>query len=41
VHTPTTATLNDEKIAQTVAQMFSRISINKVEGAPMSVYSAA
>ena len=41
LHTPNNRYVNDEKIAQTVAQMFSRIGVaTKVEGLPMSVYSA-
>lgn len=41
LHTPNNRYVNDEKIAQTIAQMFSRIGVNtKVEGLPMSVYSA-
>ncbi len=41
LHTPNNRYVNDEKIAQTIAQMFSRIGITtKVEGLPMSVYSA-
>lgn len=41
IHTPNNRYVNDEKIAQTVAQMLSRIGITaKVEGAPMSVYSS-
>ena len=41
LHTPNNRYVNDEKIAQTIAQMFSRIGVaTKVEGLPMSVYSA-
>lgn len=41
LHTPNNRYVNDEKIAQTIAQMFSRIGIvTKIEGLPMSVYSA-
>lgn len=40
IHTPNNRYVNDEKIAQTVAQMLSRIGIAaKVEGMPMAVYS--
>ena len=41
LHTPNNRYVNDEKIAQTIAQMLSRIGIaTKVEGLPMSVYAA-
>ena len=41
LHTPNNRYVNDEKIAQTIAQMFARIGVaTKVEGLPMSVYSA-
>ncbi len=41
IHTPNNRYINDEKITQTIAQMLSRIGITaKVEGMPMSVYSA-
>lgn len=41
IHTPNNRYVNDEKITQTIAQMLSRIGIAaKVEGMPMSVYSA-
>ena len=41
LHTPNNRYVNDEKIAQTIAQMFSRIGVaTKIEGLPMSVYSA-
>jgi len=41
IHTPNNRYVNDERIAQTVAQMFSRIGIaTKVEGLPMSVYAS-
>ena len=41
LHTPNNRYINDEKIAQTIAQMWSRIGVaTKVEGLPMSVYSA-
>lgn len=41
IHTPNNRYVNDEKITQTIAQMLSRIGIAaKVEGLPMSVYSA-
>jgi peptide/nickel transport system substrate-binding protein len=41
LHTPNNRYVNDEKIAQTLAQMFSRIGIaTKVEGLPMSIYSS-
>ncbi len=41
LHTPNNRYINDEKIAQTIAQMWSRIGVaTKVEGAPMSVYAA-
>lgn len=41
LHTPNNRYVNDERIAQTVAQMFSRIGINtKVEGMPMAVYAS-
>ena len=40
IHTPNNRYVNDEKIVQTIAQMWSRIGVaTKVEGAPMSVYS--
>ncbi len=39
LHTPNNRYVNDEKIAQTIAQMLSRIGIAaKVEGMPMSIY---
>ena len=39
IHTPNNRYVNDEKIAQTVAQMLSRVGIvAKVEGMPMSIY---
>jgi peptide/nickel transport system substrate-binding protein len=39
LHTPNNRYINDERISQTVAQMFSKIGIDtKVEAAPMSVY---
>ena len=41
LHTPNNRYVNDEKIAQTIAQMFARVGVaTKVEGLPMSVYSA-
>ncbi len=41
IHTPNNRYINDERISQTVAQMFSRIGIDtKVEGAPMAVYAS-
>lgn len=41
LHTPNNRYINDERIAQTVAQMFTRIGIDtKVEAAPMSVYAS-
>ncbi len=41
VHTPNNRYVNDEKITQTIAQMLARIGIvAKVEGLPMSIYSA-
>ena len=41
LHTPNNRYVNDEKIAQTIAQMWARIGVaTKVEGMPMSVYSA-
>ena len=41
LHTPNNRYVNDEKVAQTIAQMFSRIGVvTKIEGLPMSVYSA-
>jgi peptide/nickel transport system substrate-binding protein len=41
IHTPNNRYINDEKIAQTAAQMLSCIGIDaKVESGPMSVYSA-
>jgi peptide/nickel transport system substrate-binding protein len=41
LHTPNNRYINDEKIAQTIAQMWSRIGVvTKVEGMPMAVYSA-
>jgi peptide/nickel transport system substrate-binding protein len=41
LHTPNNRYVNDEKIAQTIAQMYARIGVaTKVEGMPMSVYSA-
>ncbi|MBC7718837.1 MAG: ABC transporter substrate-binding protein [Chitinophagaceae bacterium] len=41
LHTSNNRYVNDEKIAQTIAQMYSRIGVaTKVEGLPMSVYSA-
>lgn len=41
IHTPNNRYVNDEKITQTIAQMLSRVGIAaKVEGMPMSVYSA-
>ena len=41
IHTPNNRYINDEKIAQTVAQMWSRIGVNtKVEGMPMAVYAS-
>jgi peptide/nickel transport system substrate-binding protein len=41
IHTPNNRYVNDEKIAQTIAQMYSRIGITaKVESMPMSIYSA-
>jgi peptide/nickel transport system substrate-binding protein len=40
IHTPNNRYVNDEKIAQTVAQMLSRIGIaTKVEAMPIAVYS--
>lgn len=40
INTPNNRYVNDEKIVQTIAQMWSRIGVaTKVEGAPMSVYS--
>ncbi len=41
LHTPNNRYVNDEKIAQTIAQMYARIGVaTKIEGLPMSVYSA-
>jgi len=41
LHTPNNRYVNDEKISQTIAQMFSRVGVvTKIEGLPMSVYSA-
>lgn len=41
LHTPNNRYINDEKITQTIAQMWSRIGVmTKVEGLPMAVYSA-
>ena len=41
IHTPNNRYVNDEKIAQTVAQMLTRVGIvTKVEGLPMAVYSS-
>ncbi len=41
LHTPNNRYVNDERIAQTVAQMLSRIGIDtKVEGMPMAVYAS-
>jgi len=41
LHTPNNRYVNDEKIAQTIAQNLTRIGINtKVEGMPMATYSA-
>ncbi|MDP9108725.1 MAG: ABC transporter substrate-binding protein, partial [Pseudomonadota bacterium] len=41
LHTPNNRYINDEKIAQTIAQMWSRIGIaTRIEGLPMAVYSA-
>jgi peptide/nickel transport system substrate-binding protein len=40
VHGPNNRLVNDEKIAQTVAQMFTRIGVDtKVETMPMAVYA--
>jgi peptide/nickel transport system substrate-binding protein len=40
IHTPNNRYVNDEKIAQTVAQMFARVGIaTKVEGSPMAVFA--
>lgn len=40
LHTPNNRYVNDEKIAQTIAQMWSKIGIStKVEGLPMSIYT--
>ena len=40
VHGPNNRLINDEKIAQTVAQMFTRIGVDsKVETMPMAVYA--
>jgi len=40
VHTPNNRYVNDQKIVQTVAQMWSKIGIDvKVEGMPMAVYA--
>ncbi|MEC5218281.1 peptide/nickel transport system substrate-binding protein [Actimicrobium sp. GrIS 1.19] len=41
LHTPNNRYVNDEKIAQTIAQMWSRVGVaTKIEGLPMGVYSA-
>lgn len=41
LHTPNNRYVNDEKITQTIAQMWARIGITaKVEGAPMAVFAA-
>ncbi len=41
LHTPNNRYVNDEKISQTIAQMYARIGVaTKIEGLPMSVYSA-
>ncbi|SDP53142.1 peptide/nickel transport system substrate-binding protein [Ralstonia sp. 25mfcol4.1] len=41
LHTPNNRYVNDEKIAQTIAQNLTRIGINtKVEGMPMATYSS-
>lgn len=41
IHTPNNRYINDEKISQTVAQMFARIGVTtKVEGSPMAVFAA-
>jgi peptide/nickel transport system substrate-binding protein len=41
LHTPNNRYINDERISQTVAQMFSRIGITtKVDASPMSVYAS-
>ena len=41
IDTPNNRYINDERIVQTVAQMWSRIGVNtKVEGMPMAVYAS-
>ncbi|MES2319610.1 MAG: ABC transporter substrate-binding protein [Pseudomonadota bacterium] len=41
LHTPNNRYVNDEKITQTIAQMWAKIGITaKVEGLPMAVYAA-
>jgi peptide/nickel transport system substrate-binding protein len=41
IHTPNNRYINDEKITQTIAQMFARIGVTaKVEGMPMAVFAA-
>jgi peptide/nickel transport system substrate-binding protein len=41
IHTPNNRYINDEKISQSVAQMFARVGVTtKVEGSPMAVFAA-
>jgi peptide/nickel transport system substrate-binding protein len=41
LHTPNNRYINDEKITQTIAQMWAKIGITaKVEGSPMAVYAS-
>ncbi len=41
LHTPNNRYINDERISQTIAQMFSKIGIDtKVDAAPMAVYAS-
>jgi peptide/nickel transport system substrate-binding protein len=41
IHTPNNRYINDDKIAQTIAQMWSRIGVTtKVDGLPMAIYSS-
>ena len=41
LHTPNNRYVNDEKITQTIAQMWARIGVTaKVEGLPMALYAA-